>query len=485
MQATGLQQTNQSQNYLQDTINRQSQPLNLVSPQKTGPKLEDITPEEEDLILQFITIISQIQSGKRKVSDAVYDQELQSLSIEVNVLRSKLNKALKNVGERHEAFLQLYNKLSAITKLYDQFIDRQFSSWGNNMNFTSQSPTVNKVEPQHTPYPRNNPLPSDPHAQQQRRQSRGSRNSQDTQGIQVTGYENVYPASQDQAINDPSKNSPVSQMSGANNYGNAFPPNHGFMANTPVSQHQTQAHVPLQQSPQSHMHQQNPSLAPLAIPPYPKSSPVQAQYSGTPQNENRADYSTVYQQPDNTSFSLSNVYPSGNAIPLPHPQSATFGEGDNAFASSPSPKTPVTRNDTGYPMNEEVELSPYEVYQNASVPAEIPPSVPYNNPPEAPYNNSPEAAKEHQTVPYPTLFPTSQTNLFSGQIPVSAQPSGGTYSESLEKTSSRFPTLETVERDYEERAKQTPSRVDSYDGSVLTRTSSHKSRYEPEPLIDL
>ena len=54
----------------------------------------------------------------------MYDTNLNELYGKVIKLRPKLNKSLRNSIEKYETFLEMNNKISTITRLYDQFWNR-------------------------------------------------------------------------------------------------------------------------------------------------------------------------------------------------------------------------------------------------------------------------------------------------------------------------------------------------------------------------
>ncbi|KAG7195726.1 Vacuolar protein-sorting-associated protein 27 [Scheffersomyces spartinae] len=437
-----LQPPSQQLNYQssQQLPQKSAQPQSTVQSQVTALKLEDITPKEEDLINLFVTMVSQIQNDARKKQNVAFDRQLLALHTEVNILRPKLKKSLIDAKEKYDLFLQLHNKISTITKLYDQFFDRQLNSaWGNNnMNIVGMSPQVNdNIEPQHTPYPRNDPLTANSTGQRPRQSSNGSRiqSADVVRKHRMSSSGTVYPVE-------------------------------GF--------------------PSKVMNYKNQTVLP-PMPAYPANSPIPSNFTGQSQGgQNINSYPEEYSQAhNNTDYGQHNVYAGENPISLP-PLSTGYADDSIAFNSSPSPKTPVvTRNDTGYPVANESDQQNYDEYQEIPpLPSGLPPNLPYDNGSESPEARQ-QPPPQQQSAPYPTLFPTSQSNLFSVDNPVESQQSGGTYNESLEKASSRFPALETVEREYEENANQAPGKVDGCEGERLSRTSSHRSRYEPEPLIDL
>ncbi|CUM66090.1 uncharacterized protein PRCAT00003744001 [Priceomyces carsonii] len=95
-------------------------------------KLEDLTPKEEEQINLYITLMMQIRNDPAKQENILYDSNLNELHSQVIRLKPKLNKSLRSSIERYEAFLGLNNKISTITRLYDQFLESKLSmAYGN------------------------------------------------------------------------------------------------------------------------------------------------------------------------------------------------------------------------------------------------------------------------------------------------------------------------------------------------------------------
>lgn len=95
-------------------------------PQKTEPAkptTEDLTADEEDSINLFIQLMNGIKTDRAKQANIIYDKDLQELNAKVVQLKPKLNRSLRLAIEKYDLFLQMSNKISTITRLYDLFLE--------------------------------------------------------------------------------------------------------------------------------------------------------------------------------------------------------------------------------------------------------------------------------------------------------------------------------------------------------------------------
>ena len=74
----------------------------------------------------------------------MYDTNLNELYGKVIKLRPKLNKSLRNSIEKYETFLEMNNKISTITRLYDQFLEQKLNMAYGNHNIFSFTTTTGR-----------------------------------------------------------------------------------------------------------------------------------------------------------------------------------------------------------------------------------------------------------------------------------------------------------------------------------------------------
>ncbi|RCK60987.1 Vacuolar protein sorting-associated protein 27 [Candida viswanathii] len=102
------------------------------SPPPQVPQQQDLSPADEEQINLFITLMTNIKNDPKKQNNIMYDENLNELYGKVVQLKPKLNKSLRNSIERYEIFLEMNNKISTITRLYDQFLEQKLNmAYGN------------------------------------------------------------------------------------------------------------------------------------------------------------------------------------------------------------------------------------------------------------------------------------------------------------------------------------------------------------------
>lgn len=99
---------------------------------------QDLSQAEEEQINLFITLMNSIKNDSRKQKDIMYDTNLNELYGKVIKLRPKLNKSLRNSIEKYETFLEMNNKISTITRLYDQFLEQKLNMAYGNHHISTQ-----------------------------------------------------------------------------------------------------------------------------------------------------------------------------------------------------------------------------------------------------------------------------------------------------------------------------------------------------------
>lgn len=124
-------------------------------PQQTK-QIEDLTQQEEDSIDLFITLMNQTKNDLSKQTNIIYDSNLSELHNKVIQLKPKLNKSLRISIERYDHFLELNNKISTITRLYDSFLESKLNQAYNNHHISHYPPiqqinqSSNQLESQFT-----------------------------------------------------------------------------------------------------------------------------------------------------------------------------------------------------------------------------------------------------------------------------------------------------------------------------------------------
>lgn len=137
-------------------------------PQRTEPAkpaLEDLTTEEEDSINLFIQLMNGIKTDRAKQANIIYDKDLQELNAKVVQLKPKLNRSLRLAIEKYDLFLQMSNKISTITRLYDLFLEAKLHLAYTNHHISSPSANyANVVSQQNTYQPKYQYAETNPYA---------------------------------------------------------------------------------------------------------------------------------------------------------------------------------------------------------------------------------------------------------------------------------------------------------------------------------
>lgn len=112
-----------------------TQPQGELSPQRTH--VEDLTEEEEELINLYLQLINGVKQDRSKQANILYDQDLNDLHARVIRLKPKLNRSLRLAIEKHDTFMEMNNKISTITRLYDQFLEDKLNQAYNRHSISS------------------------------------------------------------------------------------------------------------------------------------------------------------------------------------------------------------------------------------------------------------------------------------------------------------------------------------------------------------
>lgn len=175
-------------------------------------QVEDLTQQEEESINLFITLMTNIKGDASKQANILYDTNLSELHTKIIQLKPKLNRSLRASIEKYETCLELNNKVSTISRLYDQFLESKLSQAYGNHAITPQTTSSKHAfagaysgqQTEHIPYPVDSRvLPS---TQSQQTQGMNQFNNYSTPSLsqQPTGYNNYSPAQRESQQNPPS-----------------------------------------------------------------------------------------------------------------------------------------------------------------------------------------------------------------------------------------------------------------------------------------
>lgn len=89
---------------------------------------EQLTEQDEEDINLFVQLMHGIKSDKFKQANILNDQNLNDLHGKVVRLKPKLNRSLRDAIEKYDFFLEMNNKISSITTLYDQYLERMLEN---------------------------------------------------------------------------------------------------------------------------------------------------------------------------------------------------------------------------------------------------------------------------------------------------------------------------------------------------------------------
>lgn len=192
----------------------QMAPANHAEQYHLKPQVEDLSQQEEESINLFITLMNNIKSDPSKQANILYDSNLSELHGKIIQLKPKLNKSLRASIEKYETCLELNNKISTISRLYDQFLESKLNqAYGNHTisspyggpNQSFQGPYPSQTSNEYIPYPVDHRALS-PQYQQNPLQFRNYSSPGLSQ--QPTGYNN-YP--QIGQASEPSNQPPASE----------------------------------------------------------------------------------------------------------------------------------------------------------------------------------------------------------------------------------------------------------------------------------
>lgn len=195
------------------------------------PQVEDLSQQEEESINLFITLMTNIKNDPSKQANILYDSNLSELHAKIIQLKPKLNKSLRASIEKYEACLELNNKISTISRMYDQFLESKLNQAYGNHSISSpydgQSQSFQRLYPDQTsneyaPYPVNQRVLSPPQYQQAETLFNNFSTGRISQ--QATGYSNY--ASIDQTPDQASQ--PVQEVQSAQQEASQDPPPTSF-----------------------------------------------------------------------------------------------------------------------------------------------------------------------------------------------------------------------------------------------------------------
>lgn len=126
-----------------------------ITRQVAPPKPEKLTEQDEENINLFVQLMNGIKNDRFKQANILNDQNLNDLHGKVVRLKPKLNRSLRDSIDKYEYFLEMNNKISTITRLYDQFLE-------NMLNNAYSRHSIAQPSNYYSPYPPT----SDPELQQ-------------------------------------------------------------------------------------------------------------------------------------------------------------------------------------------------------------------------------------------------------------------------------------------------------------------------------
>lgn len=113
---------------------QQSHPQQQQPPaQQPPPQSQDLSQAEEEQINLFITLMNNVRNDPKKQANIMYDQNLNELHSQVIRLKPKVNRSLREAMNKYSQFVEMSNKLSTITRLYDQFWEQKLNAGMNNV----------------------------------------------------------------------------------------------------------------------------------------------------------------------------------------------------------------------------------------------------------------------------------------------------------------------------------------------------------------
>ncbi|KAI5956653.1 VPS27 [Candida margitis] len=114
-------------------------------PSSQQSQLQDLSQAEEEQINLFITLMNNVRNDPKKQANIMYDQNLNELHSQVIRLKPKVNRSLREAMNKYSQFLEMSNKLSTITRLYDQFWEQKLNAGISNVGFNNEYPSYPSV----------------------------------------------------------------------------------------------------------------------------------------------------------------------------------------------------------------------------------------------------------------------------------------------------------------------------------------------------
>lgn len=107
----------------------QPPPLQTAPSVQAAPLLqEQLTEQDEGNVNLFVQLMYGIENDRFKQANILNDQNLNDLHGKVVRLKPKLNRSLRDAIEKYEYFLEMNNKISSITRLYDQYLENMLNN---------------------------------------------------------------------------------------------------------------------------------------------------------------------------------------------------------------------------------------------------------------------------------------------------------------------------------------------------------------------
>ncbi|CAH2355961.1 vacuolar protein sorting-associated protein 27 [[Candida] railenensis] len=319
------------------------------------PELEDLSPSEEESINLFITLMNNLKNDPAKQANILYDTNLSELHSNIITFKPKLNRSLRASLEKYETFLELNNKISTITRLYDSYLESKLAQayGGHQISYQQQNPTGGyQYQPQQP--------------QQQFNGYSGSQNLPESPLEPVSGYQKRQSTGYDNHVPEVGSEPPIEIQQGS-----------------PYQVRQSTGYPLNQTLPEPHADQ-------VPLPHY-----QSRQSTGYPVNENESEPPVDAQYGYNNSVPpqrTSGSYP-GSKVPEPMPET-TFNSTPSYPPGTEVSNPPASQENTGpYPKVD------YYQQQQSSSSTQIYPSF---NPSEPPTGEQELQPAPSQPFSYPS-----------------------------------------------------------------------------------
>lgn len=374
----------------QFTLNQQPQlPSQSMTPaqhmEQHKPQ-EDLTSQEEESINLFIQLMNGIKNDRSKQASILHDQNLSELHSKVIQLKPKLNRSLRTSIEKYEFFLEMNNKISSITRLYDLFLEAKLNQAYNKHYVSPQY-----SRPQYTgmPYapPQSQPAPSGPQPS----------------GPQLTGLQSTDPQS-----TGPQRTGPQPPQTTGPHFSmppTTFPTGQEQFVTTSSQPFQPSMPYPMEDS-RSYQSNNYSAEERFQAEKFPAESSTSIPKYDTLRGSYPGDTGKIPSEPEYPEFAKGPYQFQNNDIPA-YPSEPDYG-------SEPEEQPQQPQFTGGYPTEPSYPPDESDVSENESVASRFPPiEETYRAEPDA------EAPTEHASTRYPAIDDLEDADLDLPEVPAS------------------------------------------------------------------